>query len=126
MKKTLLIVDDTPDITFTLKKLFEESNEEYEVIISESGEDCLKLIKGKFTPDVIILDIMLPGMSGWETYEQIKKDDKSSKIQIIILTACSDDYTRDTGRHLGDYFIEKPFEFDDLKNKVENVIKKNR
>ena len=46
MKKTLLIVDDTPDITFTLKKLFEESNEEYEVIISESGEDCLKLIKG--------------------------------------------------------------------------------
>ena len=124
MKKTLLIVDDTPDITFTIKKLFEEVNEDYKVVISESGEDCLKLIKKEFTPDVIILDIMLPGIDGWETFEQIKKNEKWSKIPVIILTACSDDYTRETGRHLGNYFIEKPFEFEDLKNKVEKVISK--
>lgn len=124
MKKTLLIVDDTPDITFTIKKLFEEANEDYKVVISESGEDCLKLIKDEFTPDVIILDIMLPGIDGWETFKQIKKNEKWSKIPVIILTACSDDYTRGTGRYLGDYFIEKPFEFEELKSKVEQVISK--
>jgi len=124
MKKTLLIVDDTPDITFTIKKLFEDVSGEYKVVISDSGEDCLKLIKEDFTPDVIILDIMLPGIDGWKTFEEIKKNDKWSKIPIIILTACSDDYTRGTGRHLGDDFIEKPFEFEDLKNKVEQAISK--
>ena len=124
MKKTLLVVDDTPDITFTIKKLFEDLNGEYKVIISESGEDCLKLINEEFTPDVIILDIMLPGIDGWKTYGKIKKNDKWSKIPIIILTACTDDYTRGAGHHLGDYFIEKPFEFEDLKNKIEQVIKK--
>jgi len=124
MKKTLLIVDDTPDITFTIKKLFEDVSGEYKVVISDSGEDCLKLIKEDFTPDVIILDIMLPGIDGWKTFEEIKKNKKWSKIPIIILTACSDDYTRGAGRHIGDDFIEKPFEFEDLKNKVEQAISK--
>lgn len=124
MKKTLLIVDDTPDITFTIKKLFEEADDEYNVIISESGEDCLKLMNEDITPNVILLDIMLPGINGWETYEQIKKNDKWSKIPVIILTACTDDYTRKAGRHLGNYFIEKPFEFEDLKNKIDQAIKK--
>jgi len=124
MKKNLLIVDDTPDITFTLKKLFEEVSGDYKVVISESGEDCLKLIKKEFTPDVILLDIMLPGINGWETLKRIKKNEKWSKIPIIILTACTDDYTRGTGRHIGDDFIEKPFEFEDLKNKVEQLVTK--
>jgi DNA-binding response OmpR family regulator len=124
MKKTILIVDDTPDITFTIKKLFEEADNEYNVIISESGEDCLKLMSEDITPNVILLDIMLPGINGWETYEQIKKNKKWSKIPVIILTACTDDHTRTTGRHLGNYFIEKPFEFEDLKNKIDQAIKK--
>ena len=124
MKKNLLIVDDTPDITFTLKKLFEEVSGDYKVVISESGEDCLKLIKKEFTPDVILLDIMLPGINGWETLKRIKKNEKWSKIPIIILTACTDDYTRGAGRHIGDDFIEKPFEFEDLKNKVEQLVTK--
>jgi DNA-binding response OmpR family regulator len=124
MKKTLLVVDDTPDITYTIKMLFEEVSDEYRVIISESGEDCLKLINEDYTPDVIILDIMLPGIDGWETYEKIKKNEKWSKIPVIILTACTDDFTRKIGRHLGDDYIEKPFEFEDLKNKIDKVISK--
>jgi two-component system alkaline phosphatase synthesis response regulator PhoP len=122
MKKTLLVVDDTPDITFTIKKLFEEIVGDYEVVVSETGEDCLKRLKEDFMPDAIILDIMLPGIDGWETYERIKKNELWSKIPIIILTAKTDHFTKGAGNQLADAFLEKPFELNDLKNSVEKVI----
>ena len=51
MKKSLLVVDDSPDVTYALKKLFEEDIGEYKVIIAESGEDCLEILKSNIKPD---------------------------------------------------------------------------
>ena len=122
MKKTLLVVDDSPDITMTIKALLEEENGEYEVVIAESGEECLKLLNEGFTPDAILLDIMLPDIDGLETFEQIRKDDRLSKVPIMFLTASTDQFTTGQGQFLGDDFIGKPFEINDIKIRIERAI----
>lgn len=124
MKKTLLIVDDSPDITITIKILLEEETDEYEVVVAESGEDCLKLLEENFTPDAILLDIMLPGIDGLETFEQIRQKDGLSKVPVLFFTARTDNFTVGQGRYLGDDFIEKPFEIDDIKIRIERAIAK--
>ena len=126
MTKTLLVVDDSPDITITIKNMLEEDQGNYKILIAESGEECLKLLKENFTPDAIILDIMLPGIDGLETYERIQKNEKWSKIPVIFLTARTDHFTEGAGRYLGDDFVQKPFEIDDLINRIENAIAKRQ
>jgi len=123
MTKTLLVVDDSPDITITIKSVFEE-NKEYEVFTVESGEECLEFLKDH-KPDAILLDIMLPGIDGLETYEHIKENEQWSSIPVLFLTARTDHFTEGAGRFLGDDFIEKPFEMDDLKYRVEKAIAKD-
>ena len=122
MKKTLLVVDDSPDVTFAIKALLEKDSGDYEVVISESGEDCLKMLDNDFVPDAILLDIMLPGMDGIETFEKLREFEKLSKVPIIFLTARTDQFTTSQGRYLGDDFIEKPFEIDDVKIRIERAI----
>ena len=120
MAKSLLVVDDSPDVTITIKTVLEENND-YNVHTVESGEECLDYLKDHI-PDAILLDIMLPGIDGLETYEKIKDNDKWSKIPVIFLTARTDHFTEGAGRFLGDDFIEKPFEMDDLKFRVDQAI----
>jgi DNA-binding response OmpR family regulator len=122
MKKTLLVVDDSPDVTTVIKSLLEQESGDYNVVIAESGEECLDLLKNNFLPDAILLDIMLPGIDGLETFELIRENDNWSKIPILFLTARTDQFTTGQGRFLGDDFIEKPFEIDDVKIRIERAI----
>ena len=122
MKKTILVVDDSPDITLTLKGILEEESGEYKVIIAESGEECLDLLKGGLFPDAILMDIMMPGIDGLETYEHIRENDKLSKIPVLFLTAKTDQFTAGAGQFIGDDFIKKPFEADDLIVRIERAI----
>ena len=122
MKKTILIVDDSPDITITVKGVLEEESGDYEVVIAESGEECLELLKGDFIPDAILMDIMMPGMDGMETYEHIKENDRWSNIPVLFLTAKTDQFTEGTGQFLGADFIKKPFEINDLIVRIERAI----
>ena len=124
MKKTILIVDDSPDITFTVKSLLEEESGNYSVVTAESGEECLELLKGDLKPDAIILDIMMPGMDGMETYEHIKEMEKLSDVPVLFLTAKTDQFTEGAGNFIGDDFIKKPFEIDDLILRIEQAIDK--
>jgi len=124
MKKTILVVDDSSEITTTIKILLEGETNDYKVLIVESGEECLKLLNKSFIPDAILLDIMLPGIDGFETYERIRKNDKWSKVPVLFLTARTDHFTVEQGRFLGDDFIEKPFEIDDVILRIEQAIEK--
>ena len=122
MKKTLLVVDDNPDVTFTIKTSLEEESGNYEVVIAESGEKCLELLNDDFVPDAILMDIMMPGMDGMETYEHIRENDKWSNIPVLFLTARTDHFIEGAGKFLGDDFIKKPFEIDDVKIRIERAI----
>ena len=122
MKKTLLVVDDNPDVTFTIKSSLEGESGDYEVVIAESGEKCLELLNDDFVPDAILMDIMMPGMDGMETYERIRENDKWSNIPVLFLTARTDYFIEGAGQFLGDDFIKKPFEIDDVKIRIERAI----
>ncbi len=80
----ILIVDDETDIRFVIRKMLER--EGYEVIEAASGEDALDSLK-ETTPDLILLDVMMPGIDGWVTCEKIKSKDETKKIPVVMLTA---------------------------------------
>jgi CheY-like chemotaxis protein len=124
MKKTILVVDDNTDITQSIKNLLEEGTSEYTVVIAQSGEECLELLAHDLRPAAILLDIMLPGIDGLETCERIRKNGIFTKIPILFLSARTDYFTVGQGRFIGDDFIEKPFEIDDVIRRIEHAIEK--
>jgi two-component system alkaline phosphatase synthesis response regulator PhoP len=103
--KKILLVDDEVDILEFLKYNLEQDN--FEVLISTNGKDALKKISQN--PDLIVLDIMMPEMDGFEIYQQIKKNKEYQDIPIIFLTAKSGETDEIKGLDLGasDY-IQKP------------------
>ena len=83
-KETILVVDDTPDNLSLMAGLLKDA---YRVKLANSGEKALAAVRGPTPPDLILLDIMMPGMSGYEVCEQLKSDPATSNIPIIFLTA---------------------------------------
>ena len=124
MKKRILIVDDEPDQVFTVQKSIEASSDEFEVFSATSGEQSIEFLQKHEPPDLILLDIMMPGMDGWELLNRIQENYKWSKIPVIFLTAKIDDFTKTFARSVAMDFIEKPFEIHDLKKRIDFVLKK--
>jgi len=123
MKKRILVVDDEPDIRYTIKDDLEDLyNDECEIIDVDGGESCLDFLKNNQIPDIILLDIMMPGMSGWELYDKIKNNSVWKKIPIVFLTARTDNIAKDAGLQLGMDYIEKPFEAKDLRIRIDKVL----
>ena len=120
-KKLVMLVDDNPDILYSVQKGL-ESLGDYKVITAESGRKCLQLLKD-IKPDLILLDIMMPGMDGWDTCAKIKGDKKTENIPIVFLTAKTDPISKSMGRLASADYITKPFEMKDLKKRIDSVIK---
>ncbi len=120
MIKKIMIVDDNPDILLSIKNGLEDSAE-YKVIGAESGEKCLEILETEM-PDLILLDIMMPEMSGWETYDRIKENEAWRKIPLVFLTARTDKIARDAGDFLGEDYIEKPFEIDNIMERIDKIL----
>jgi DNA-binding response OmpR family regulator len=120
--KTILVVDDNPDVITSLKTGLEDATQEYMIVGAENGQKCLELLKDNIIPDIILLDIMMPQMSGWEVFDRIKENPSWNTIPVIFLTARTDRIAKKAGSFLGDDYIEKPFEIIDLKNRIEIVF----
>jgi len=106
-KKHVLLVEDDEDILELLRYILSE--EGYTVDGAVTGEDALRLLVTKL-PDLVILDLMLPGLDGMEICKMIKRDPKTSHIPIVMLTARSEDSDIVAGLELGaDDYITKPF-----------------
>jgi two-component system, OmpR family, response regulator VicR len=78
-------------------------------------------------PDLILLDLMMPGMDGWEVYQQIKSNEKTRQIPVIIITAKAQDIDKVLGLHIAkvDDYICKPFRPQELLDSVERILSKN-
>ena len=123
MKKNILLVDDSNDIILSVKHGLESVDSNYSITAVKSGDECLQTLANKNEmPDLLILDIMMPGMSGWELYDRLKENKSWEKIPIVFLTARTDNVAENAGRFLGQDFIEKPFEITDLKNRIDKII----
>ena len=97
---------------------------EYKVITADGGMRCLELLQNNEIPDLILLDIIMPEMTGWETFDRIKENLKWRDIPIVFLTARTDRMAKEAGGFLGDDYIEKPFEITDLKERIDKVLEK--
>ena len=123
MTSKILIVEDEPDIRDTLNYNFEK--EGFKVLSSPDGKSALKLLENN-KPDIVILDLMLPDMSGLDLCRQIKNDKKLSNTSIIMLTAKSEEIDRIVGFELGaDDYVTKPFSVRELILRVKVLIKKH-
>lgn len=123
MISKILIVEDEPDIRDTLSYNFEK--EGFEVLSSPNGKSALKLLESN-EPKIVILDLMLPDMSGLDICRQIKNDKKLSDTSIIMLTAKSEEVDRIVGFELGaDDYVTKPFSIRELILRVKVLIKKH-
>lgn len=101
----ILLVDDEPDIVEFLKYNLEREN--FKVIESFNGEEALKMLKEK--PDLILLDIMMPGMNGYEVCRRIKENTQFNEIPVVFLTALSQENDEIRGLEAGGSdFIKKP------------------
>ena len=124
MSQKIYIVEDEPDIRETLKYNF--SNEGFEVFTAPDGEEALSNIK-KLLPDVLILDLMLPGVSGLDVCKSIRADDDIKDMSIIMLTAKGEEIDRVIGFELGaDDYVTKPFSVRELILRVKVLLKKQR
>ncbi len=124
MKKVIMVVDDDPDLGRTVKYGLEDVNPNYEIVYAASGEKCFEYLENNEFPDIILLDIMMPGMTGWEVLARLKENDSWKNIPIIFLTARTDVIAKNAGGFLAEDYIEKPFEILELETRINKVIKK--
>lgn len=121
--KKIMVVDDEPDQVYAIKKSLEKAGGTYEIIPANSGAQCLEFLEKNQIPDLILLDIMMPEMSGWIVFDKLRDNAMWEKIPIIFLTARTDKITENAGRFLGDDFIEKPFDTKELNSRIDKVLK---
>ena len=117
--KKVMVVDDDPDIIYSIR---EGLYTEFEIVSAKGGMQCLQMLETEI-PDIILLDIMMPNMSGWETLDRIRKNPSLRTIPIVFITARTDEIAKDAGGFLGDDYIEKPFTISDLKVRIDKILK---
>jgi DNA-binding response OmpR family regulator len=116
----ILIVDDEPSIVVPIQFLMEQQG--YNVLVAENGESALDIIY-KYKPDLILLDIMLPRIDGYEVCEIVRLDPRYRDIKIIFLTAKGREVEIAKGLALGaDAYITKPFSNTELVSKVKELL----
>ena len=119
MKKTVLVVEDEPNIAKAEKLILEG---EYTVHVAHDGEAGLAKAK-ELKPDVIVLDVMIPKMSGFDVCKAIKSDRSLDSVKVIMVTAKNQPKDEKSGMELGaDDYIMKPFEPDELLHVIQQVL----
>lgn len=121
MKNKVLLVEDEKSIQLLITYHLEKMN--YEVTLKHNAEDALKLIKETdYLPDIIITDVLLPGMNGINLCRLIKTDPKTHSIPIIVLSSVDYDFYRKAAElSNADYFLTKPFRVKDFINIIKNL-----
>jgi len=124
-KETILVVDDEPDILNLTKKFLELGD--FNTITCSNGKEAMKIINDRSNDiALILLDIMMPGMSGYQVLETIKTDDDLKDIVVVLFTVKSFNEDIQKGKRLGaDYYITKPFSGKELLKKIKEILNKD-
>lgn len=120
MKKTVVIIEDDTNIADAERVVLEE---DFLIHLVHDGEDGLSKVKD-LKPDAVVLDIMLPNMSGFEVCRAIKNDESLKATKVVMVTAKNEERDEIMGMDLGaDDYIMKPFEAEELRHVVNQVLK---
>lgn len=120
----VLIVDDAPE---NLRILSESLRGDYTIMFAKNGRDALRLADGKPTPDLILLDVIMPGMNGYEVCRRLKESARTRDIPVMFITAQNEEIDEAEGLSLGaqDY-IKKPFQASLVRSRVANQLEFKR
>jgi DNA-binding response OmpR family regulator len=119
-KPVILIADDDPEILTMLG--IRLSKKGYEVLEAVDGHQTLSLAH-KHHPDLVLLDVMMPGKNGWEVAKELRADDTFTNVGIVMLTAIGEKVNEMTSPLYGaDAYVDKPFDFSDLEAKIKHVL----
>ncbi len=137
---TVLVVDDEPDVLNVTEKVLKKHG--YDTLEAGSGEEALRKVKEE-RPDAILLDIMMPGIDGWEVSKEIRESEELGDLPIVMLSVLSEKKDREKSFDYGaDWHVSTPFDTDDLyfildlavsgergqelEDKIWNAIKRDR
>jgi len=117
----ILSIEDDPEMRGLIQLIFERQG--HHVVGVKRGEFGLELLKS-LRPDVLLLDLMLPDVDGWELYHELKADEVLARVPVIIVSARSEEHDAQEGFHVigNDRFVEKPFEVNELINIVNGAL----
>ncbi len=117
----ILSIEDNPQMSGIIQLIFQR--EGHNVVGVAKGELGLELLRS-LDPDVLLLDLMLPDIDGWEIYRQMKADKQLSQVPVIIVSARNEKQDALRGNHVigNDLFIRKPFSIDELLTAVRNML----
>lgn len=119
--KTILCVEDEPEMIDLIRLILARKG--FDVQGAAGGVEGIRLIR-KLRPDLVLLDLMMPDMDGWEVYQQMKADQMLKDIPVIVVTAKAQNIDKVLGLHIAkvDDYIAKPFSPQELTESVERVL----
>ena len=119
--KNILCIEDEPDMIDLIRLILNRHG--FDVQGADGGKEGLEKVK-KNPPDLVLLDLMMPDVDGWEVYQQIKADEKTKHIPVIIVTAKAQSVDKVLGLHVAkvDDYISKPFSPQALLESVQKVL----
>lgn len=121
-EEKILVVDDEENILELIR--FNLENNGYKVLVAQNGTDALKIAKSEH-PQLVLLDLMLPGMDGYDVCKEIRRDNNISQTPIIMITAKGEELDKILGLELGaDDYITKPFSIRELMARVKAVLRR--
>ncbi len=123
--KHLVYVEDEQEMIDLVRLIL--SRRGFEVLGANGGREGLDLIKQRL-PDLVLLDLMMPDMDGWDVYQQMKADEATRDIPVIVVTAKAQSIDKVLGLHIAkvDDYISKPFSPQELVDSVEKVLSKRQ
>jgi DNA-binding response OmpR family regulator len=123
--KRILCIEDEPEMIDLIRLILMRRG--FEVLGAAGGMAGIKAVREQL-PDLVLLDLMMPDMDGWEVYQQMKADESTRHIPVIVVTAKAQSIDKVLGLHIAkvDDYISKPFSPQELMNSVENVISRKK
>ncbi len=120
-KKTVVCIEDEPEMIDLVKLILGRKG--FDLIGAMGGRDGLEAVR-RIKPDLVLLDLMMPDMDGWEVYQQMKADEELAGIPVIVVTAKAQSIDKVLGLHIAkvDDYVTKPFGPQELLQSVERVL----
>lgn len=123
--RKVVCVEDEQEMIDLMRLIL--SRKGFEVIGANGGRQGLEIIRAE-KPDVVLLDLMMPEMDGWQVYQQLKADPNTADIPVIVVTAKAQNIDKVLGLHIAkvDDYIPKPFSLQELVDRIEAVLKRKQ
>lgn len=119
--RRILCIEDEPDMIELIRLILQRHG--FEIRGAAGGQDGLRKVR-EWLPDLVLLDLMMPDMDGWEVYQQMKAEEKTRDIPVIVVTAKAQNIDKVLGLHIAkvDDYVAKPFSPSELLASVERVL----